>query len=102
MLFQEAFFFQVHLNNSLKINEENPNPQKFENVQVFASAKYYHAADALIKNLHLDTDPEGRKAEQHRYIHTTSVQYRSIHYSCRRARHVPDTTPWRWYYRQEE
>ena len=57
--FQESHFFQVHLNGELKVNELNLNPQRFENVQVFASANFYWAAYAYIKNLHFDTNPDG-------------------------------------------
>ena len=58
--FQDSHFFQVHLNGALKVDEQNLNPQRFENVQVFASANFYWAADALLKNLHLNTNPDGK------------------------------------------
>ena len=49
----------MYLNGELKVNELNLNPQRFENVQVFASANFYWAAGALIKNLHFDTNSDG-------------------------------------------
>ena len=50
----------MYLNDDLKVNELNLNPQRFENVQVFASSNFYWAADALIKNIHLNTNPDGK------------------------------------------
>ena len=50
----------MYLNDDLKVNELNLNPQRFENVQVFAAAKFYWAADALIKNLHFDANSDGK------------------------------------------
>ena len=80
MDFQDSHFFQVHLNGALKVDEQNLNPQRFKNVKVFASANFYWAADALIKNLHLNTNPDGKKFYKQHQV--SSLQYlicRSFH-----------------------
>ncbi|XP_047146021.1 uncharacterized protein LOC124818955 [Hydra vulgaris] len=55
----DKYVFTIDVNGTNAFSENNANPQKFENVKVFASDPWYPSQDGSIKNLILENGEPG-------------------------------------------
>ena len=59
-MLQDSYSFKISLNGIVVSEIENPKPESYSNVKVYATGKYVHPSDAWIRNFQASTSIDSK------------------------------------------